>query len=57
MPNIIWKCENAEGDVKYAAREAHVTILEEKGYVCTLDPDADFETLTIYDVDSEKGNA
>lgn len=44
-----WRCEHPDGDVKYAARAAHVTILEEKGYTCVLDPDLDMETVTIYD--------
>jgi hypothetical protein len=56
MPNVIWKCVNDDGDVKYAAREAHVDILEAKGYVCELAPDPDFDTLTIWDVDSDKGS-
>lgn len=56
MPNIIWRCEHpTTGDVKYAAREAHVDILETKGYVCVLDPDANYETLTIWDTDGSKG--
>ncbi len=55
MPQVAWRCENSEGDVKYAARLAHVEILEAKGYTCTLDPDADFEALTIYDTDGSKG--
>lgn len=48
MPNIIWRCENEEGDVKFAAREAHVEILEAKGYVCTLSPDMNFESIDLY---------
>lgn len=43
MAQVAWRCINAEGDVKYAAREAHVDILEQKGYTCTLDPDAQFD--------------
>jgi hypothetical protein len=49
MSQTPWRCENAEGDVKYAARAAHVAILEEKGYTCVLDPDLDMETVTIFD--------
>lgn len=55
MPNIVWRCENEEGDVKYAAREAHVDILEAKGYTCVLAPDADFDTILKYDPESDDG--
>jgi hypothetical protein len=43
MPNTAWRCEHPNGDVKYAVREAHVDILELKGYVCELDPDPQFD--------------
>lgn len=44
MTNQAWRCEHPEtGDVKYAVREAHVDTLELKGYVCVLDPDAQFD--------------
>lgn len=43
MPNAAWRCEHPNGDVKYAVREAHVDILELKGYVCSLDPDPQFD--------------
>ncbi len=49
MSQTAWRCENAEGDIKYAARMAHVDILTEKGYTCVLDPDLDMETVTIFD--------
>jgi hypothetical protein len=57
LADTAWRCYRAsDGDVKYAARESHVVILESKGYVCTLDPDLDFDTISIFDgVDYEEG--
>lgn len=49
MPQTAWRCEHPNGDVKYAARYDHVLKLEAKEYVCTLDPDLDMDTITIYD--------
>lgn len=49
MANIIWRCERlSDMDVKYAARETHAAILENKGYICTLAPDLDPSTLDIW---------
>lgn len=48
MAQVAWRCEHPNGDVKMAAREAHVEILEAKGYVCTLDPDPQWDVITIY---------
>jgi hypothetical protein len=58
MPNTAWRCEHPDtGDVKYAVREAHVDILELKGYVCELDPDPQFDVITIYTPDDNHGPA
>lgn len=54
MAQVAWRCVNEEGDVKYAAREAHVEILEAKGYTCTLDPDAQWDTITIYPMEDNE---
>jgi hypothetical protein len=53
MAQVAWRCVNEAGDVKYAARESHVESLEAKGYTCTLDPDAQWDTITIYSHDEE----
>lgn len=48
MADIAWRCVRAsDGDVKYAERLEHAAKLEARGYVCELDPDADFDTLTL----------
>jgi len=51
MANVVWRCENDEGDVKYAAIEDHKDILEAKGYVCHLHPD---DKWTQHTVDTAK---
>lgn len=55
MPNTAWRCEDASGDVKYAVRLDHKLKLEDRGYTCALDPDADFNTLVPVDLDSDDG--
>lgn len=55
MGQTAWRCEHPEtGDVKYGARYDHVLELESRGYVCTLDPDLDMKTETIYSLDKEE---
>lgn len=52
MPDIVWRCYRAsDEDVKFAAIEDHKLKLEAKGYVCELDPDADWSKEEIYDPD------
>lgn len=48
MANVAWRCEHPNGDVKYAAIRTHSEKLEDKGYVCELDPDATFTTDQLY---------
>lgn len=43
MSNPSWRCENAEGDVKFGAREDHKNKLEEQGYTCVLDAVPEFD--------------
>jgi hypothetical protein len=43
MPQVPFRCEHPDGDVKIAVREDHVIKLEAKGYVCVLDPDAQYD--------------
>lgn len=43
MPQVPFRCEHPDGDVKIAVREDHVNKLEERGYTCVLAPDAQYD--------------